>query len=358
MTAAALPVFTLGELAERFGLGLQGEATTVVDGVCALAPGRPGALSFCADPRLRAQLAGTAASAVIVTARDAAQCPVPALIAPDAAVAFAGIAALFDRSREFVPGVQAGASVAADAMLGSGCGVAPGAVIESGVQIGEGSYIGPGCVLRRGARIGAGSRLEANVYVGPDCVLGARALVQPGAVIGGRGFGLARTRSGWIDVPQLGRVIIGDDVEVGAATCIDRGALEDTVIADGVKLDNQIQIAHNCRIGARTAIAACVGIAGSTQIGADCLIGGGTGIGGHLKIADRVIILGMAMVTKSISEPGTYGSGLPAQPARDWRKLVARIRRLEALERRVQNTEKLLRLEPPPGEEAGEQDDF
>lgn len=358
MSAATPLAFTLGELAERFGLSLQGDPSIVIDGVCALAPGRPGALSFCADPRLRAQLAGTQASAVIVLPRDAAQCPVPALVAADAAVAFAGIARLFDRSREFLPGIQAGAAVAADAEIGAGCGIAAGAVIESGVVIGEGSYIGPNCVLRRGARIGAGSRLEANVYVGPDCVLGARALVQPGAVIGGRGFGLARTRAGWIDVPQLGRVIIGDDVEIGAATCIDRGALEDTVIENGVKLDNQIQIAHNCRIGAHTAIAACVGIAGSTRIGSNCLIGGASVLAGHIKVADNVIILGMAMVTKSITEPGTYGSGLPAQPARDWRKLIARIRRLPGLEARLQETEKLLRLTPPSGEEAGEQDDF
>ncbi|GAC1623020.1 MAG: UDP-3-O-(3-hydroxymyristoyl)glucosamine N-acyltransferase [Nevskia sp.] len=349
---------TLGLIAERFALELQGDPETPIDGVCALAPGRPGALSFCADARLRAQLAQTQAGAVIVLPRDAAECPRPALVAVDPALAFAAVAGLFDRSHEFAAGIHAAASVAASATIGAGCGIGPGAVVEDGAVIGEQTYIGPNCIVRRGARIGAQSRLEANVYLGPDCVLGARARVLPGAVIGGRGFGLAKAKTGWVEVPQLGRVVVGDDVEIGANTCIDRGALDDTVIEHGVKLDNHIQIAHNCRIGAHTAIAACVGIAGSTQIGANCLIAGAAGIGGHLKIVDNVVILGRAMVTKSIAEAGVYGSGLPAQPAREWRKLIARIRRLPGFELRLQNIEKTLRLAPPSGEGAGEQDDF
>ena len=359
VTEARAARITLGLLAERFALTLKGDPEISIDGVCALAPGRAGALSFCSDARLRAQLAQTQASAVIVTPRDVEQCPHPALIAADPALAFAAVARLFDRSQEFATGIHGGAVVASSAVIGEGCGIAAGAVIEDEVVIGDHSYIGPNCVVRHGARIGAHSRLEAQIYLGPECVLGLRAQVLPGAIIGGRGFGLAKAKTGWVDVPQLGRVIVGDDVEIGANTCIDRGALDDTVIENGVKLDNHIQIAHNCRIGAHTAIAACVGIAGSTHIGSNCLIAGAAGIGGHLRIVDNVVILGRAMVTKSITEPGVYGSGLPAQPAREWRKLIARIRRLPGLESRLQSIEKTLRLAPPPsGEGAGEQDDF
>ena len=355
---ASRPSTTLGALAERHGLELRGDAAAEIDGVCALSPGQPGRIGFCADPKLRAQLATTAASAVIVSARDAASFIGNALIAEDPAIAFAAVARAFDRAEEFPALLHATACIDPHATVADGCGVGPGAVIEAGVAIGAGSYIGPNCVIRRGAAIGAGSRLEAAVYVGPDCVIGARARVLPGAVIGGRGFGLARSRAGWIEVPQLGRVVIGDDVEIGANTTIDRGALDDTVIEDGVKLDNQIQIAHNCRIGAGTAVAACVGIAGSTRIGRNCMIGGAAGIGGHLEIVDNVVVLGLAMVTKSLTAPGVYGSGQPAQPAREWRREVGRIRRLARYDARLSAIEQQLDMTPSTGEEHGEQGDL
>lgn len=359
MTSARMKApTTLQALAARHGLELRGDPAIEIGGICALSPGKPGHLGFCADPKLRPQLATTRAAAVIVSPRDAASYGGNALIAQDAALAFAAIAREFDRAEEFAAGIHPSAFVDPTALIGAGVGVGACAVIEAGVSIGAGSYIGPNCTIRRDAVIGEGSRLEAQVYVGPDCVLGARARVLPGAVIGGRGFGFARSKTGWVEVPQLGRVIIGDDVEIGASTTIDRGAIDDTVIADGVKLDNQIQIAHNCRIGAGTAIAACVGIAGSTEIGRNCMIGGAAGIGGHLQIVDNVVVLGLAMVTKSITAPGVYGSGLPAQPAREWRKLVARVRRLPTLEERLAAIEKALKLNPPEGEEPGEQDDF
>lgn len=354
----AVVTFTLAELAEQHGLTLRGDPHTVISGVCALLPGQAGKLSFYGESRLRSQLSLTQAAAVILAPREADQYDGNALIAAEPALAFAKIAQAFDRSKEFTAGIDSRAAVAASAVLGEGCGVGPGAVIEADAVIGAGSYIGPNCVVRRGARIGARSRLEANVYIGPDCELGARALVLPGAVVGGRGFGLVPSASGWIEMPQLGRVIVGDDVEIGAQTCIDRGALDDTVIETGVKLDNQIQIAHNCRIGAHTAIAACVGIAGSTRIGSRCMIGGATVIAGHVTIADNVMLLGMAMVTKSIAVAGVYGSGLPAMPARDWRKQVARVRRLSRVDERLQSIEETLRLTPQTGEGNGEQDDF
>ena len=349
--------YTLGELAEKFTLKLQGDAHLRITGVSSLAPGKPGHLSFCIDPRRRAELAETQAAAVVISPREAEKFPGNALLAPDPALAFARIAALFDGSRQFTPGLHPAAAVAPGAVIGAGCWIAPHAVIEEGASIGEGSFIGPGCLIRRGAVIGPDSRLEANVYVGERCRLGARAHVQPGVVIGGRGFGLARAREGWIEVPQLGIVVIGSDVEIGANTTIDRGALDDTVIEDGVKLDNQIQIAHNCRIGEHTAIAACTGIAGSAVIGKRCMIGGGTCVTGHIHIADDVVILGMAMVTKSLTAPGVYGSGLPAQPVREWRKLVGHTRRLGNLDERLKQVEKKLKLEPKPGD-ASEPDDF
>jgi UDP-3-O-[3-hydroxymyristoyl] glucosamine N-acyltransferase len=339
-----MTVLTLDALAGRFGLTVAGDGGTPIEGVCALSPGRPGRLAFCADARLRAHLAHTQASAVVVTARDAAGLAVPALIAPDAAAAFARIAALWDRYREFEPAVHPRAVVDASVRLGAGCGIGPGAVVEAGVELGDGVYIGPNCVIRRGARIGAGSRLESGVHVGIDCVLGERIQVLPGAVIGGRGFGLVPTRQGWLEMPQLGRVVIGDDVEIGANTCIDRGALDDTVIEDGVKLDNQIQIAHNVRIGAGTAIAAAVGIAGSATIGKRCLIGGAVGIGGHLSIADDVVLLAGTMVSGSIQQKGAYGSTMTALPVRDWRKMVARFRRWTLVENRLRRIERDLKI--------------
>ncbi|WP_022975360.1 UDP-3-O-(3-hydroxymyristoyl)glucosamine N-acyltransferase [Nevskia ramosa] len=352
------PTTTLAALAERHGLELRGDGAIAIEGVCSLLPGKPGHLGFFANSKLRKQLSDTRAAAVILSARDAAGYVGNALVSTDTALAFGRIAREFDRAEEFVAGRHASASIDPLAQIGDGCGVAAGAVIEADAVIGAGSYIGPNCVIRRGAAIGAGSRLEANVYIGPDCVLGARARLLPGAVIGGRGFGLAPSSAGWIEVPQLGRVIIGDDVEIGANTTIDRGALDDTVIEDGVKLDNQIQIAHNCRIGARTAIAACTGIAGSTTIGRNCMIGGASVIGGHLTIVDNVVVFGYAMVTKSITAPGQYGSGIPAKPAREWRREVARIRRLPKVDERLAAIEQILKMTPVTGEEQGEQGDF
>ncbi|WP_093281307.1 UDP-3-O-(3-hydroxymyristoyl)glucosamine N-acyltransferase [Solimonas aquatica] len=335
--------YTLAELAQRFGLQASGDPQTRVDGVCSLLPGRAGALSFLSNPRYRAQLAQTQASIVIVKPGDAAELRGAGLIAADPYLAYARVAALFDPEREFAPGISANAAVAQDAQLGEGCYVGPAAVIEAGATLGAGVYVGPGCVIGRDARIGAGTRLVAQAHVGARVQLGERCLVQPGAVIGARGFGNALGPKGWEAVPQLGSVRIGNDVEIGAGTCIDRGTIEDTVIEDGVRLDNLIQIAHNCRIGAHTAIAACTGIAGSTVIGRRCMIGGAVGINGHIEISDDVILLAGAMVTNSIKERGAYGSAPPLEPAQDWRKTVARLRRLGRMDERLRVVESQLR---------------
>lgn len=334
--------YTLSELAERFGLEVIGEAATAIDGLCELLPGVPGKLGYLANPQYRAALATTQA-AVVVGKRDAAALAGPGLLARDPNLAFARIARLFDADRSFVPRIDASADISADAVLAAGVFIGAKVVIEAGVTVGEDSYIGPGCILRRGCVVGAGSRLEAAVTVCERVRIGARALIQPGAVIGARGFGNVRLPDGsWEEMPQLGSVIVGDDVEIGACTTIDRGALGDTVIHNGVRLDNQIQIAHNCVIGEHTAIAGAAGVAGSTVIGRRCMVGGAVNIGGHLQIADDVVLLGRAMVTGSIPEAGVYGSGLPHAPAREWRKTVARIRRLDKLIERVRHLESLL----------------
>ncbi len=340
-----MTTYTLAELAARFELSVAGDAATRIEGLCALDPGETGKLAYLSGAQHRAALPNTQATAVIVSERDVASLATPALVARDPTLAFARIAKLFDPSQTFEPGISPHALIDATAQLGAGCRIDARVVIEADVVIGEGSRIGPGCILRRGARLGPGARLEAAVVIGERVTVGARVLVQPGAVIGSRGFGNARLPDGrWEEVPQLGSVLIGDDVEIGANTTIDRGALGDTVIENGVKLDNQIQIAHNCHVGEHTAIAGSSGIAGSTTVGKRCMIGGAVNIGGHLRICDDVVLLGRAMVTGHITEPGVYGSGLPFAPAAEWRKTVARVRRLDKLDARIKRLEAASKL--------------
>ena len=340
----------LSALAEQFSLRMQGGSDPVIDGVCTLSPGRPGGLSFLANPKYRKALATTRASAVVVGERDAAAAAVPVLVAPDPYLAYARIARLFDPEPVGCPGVHASAVIAADAEIDPSVEIGPLVVVEARARIGAGARIGPHSVVGADAVIGAGTRLEGRNWIGPRCRIGARGRLNAGCVIGARGFGLAPTPQGWEEVPQLGAVVVGDDVEIGANTCIDRGALDDTVIGDGVKLDNLIQIAHNVTIGAHTAVAANTGIAGSTRIGARCLIGGAVGIAGHLEIADGVVVLARAMVTHSLTEKGVYGSGLPIDEARSWRRQVAHIRRLDRWEARLKRVERQMDL-PDDGAE-------
>jgi UDP-3-O-[3-hydroxymyristoyl] glucosamine N-acyltransferase len=349
---------TLGELAQRFRPGLPelelaGDPAVPIQGVCTLAPGEPGCLAFLANPRYRAQLAQTRAAAVVLGRRDAAGFKGNALIARDPYLAFARIAGAFDRSGDFVPGVHPSAAVAAGVAVPPTSHVGAHSAVGEGAVIGAGVYVGPGCVVGRGARIGDGSHLQGHVFVGDRVQIGRRARLNAGVVLGARGFGLARGPAGWEEVPQLGAVVLGDDVEVGANTTIDRGAIGDTVIEDGVKLDNLIQIAHNVRIGAHTVMAAMTGIAGSARIGARCMIGGCTCINGHIEIADDVVILGFAMVLKSIAAPGQYG-GIPARPAGEWRREVARVHRLGRMEERLAELERRAGIAgTPQGEDHG-----
>ena len=326
---------TLGDIATRFGLELRGDAATSIRGVATLADAGAFQLTFLANPRYRAQLATTAAGAVVLRAADADACPRPTLVAPDPYVAFARIAALFERQPAAAPGVHASAIVGDGARISASASVGPFCVVDADAEIGDGAVLGPHCIVGRGCRVGAQSRLVARVTLVQDVALGKRVLVHPGAVIGADGFGIAFATDHWEKVPQLGGVRVGDDAEIGANTTIDRGALGDTVIEEDVRLDNQIQIAHNVFIGAHTAMAGCAAVAGSARIGRYCLIGGAAGILGHLEIADRVTVTAMSLVTHSLREPGEYSSGTPIQDNRRWRRNAARFKHLDDFVRRL-----------------------
>jgi len=325
--------FSLGELAVRFGLELRGAPEIRVARIATLAQASSGSLSFLADSRHRRELPATQASAVVLAAEDAPHCPVAVLVTSNPRLGFARIAALMYPDAQAVCGVHPTAVVAAGARIPASATVAALAVIEDQVELGERVQIGPGCILQRGARVGAGSRLVARVNLYPGVEIGERCLLHAGAVIGADGFGFALDGESWTKIPQVGSVVIGDDVEVGANTTIDRGAIGDTVIEQGVKLDNQIQVGHNVVIGAHSAIAACTGISGSTTLGKRCRVGGMVGFAGHLTIADDVIITGCSLVSASIREPGSYSSGMPSVPTRAWRRMVANLRRFGEKER-------------------------
>jgi UDP-3-O-[3-hydroxymyristoyl] glucosamine N-acyltransferase len=325
--------FSLGELAVRFGLELRGSPDARVSHVATLAEAAPGSLSFLADARHRRELATTQASAVVLAAADAPACRVAALVTDNPRLAFARLVELLHPQPQHTPGVHPTAVVAAGVRVPASATVGPLAVIEEGVELGERSWVGPGCILQRGARVGEATRLVARVTLYPGVELGARCLVHAGAVLGADGFGLAPDGGTWVKIPQVGSVRIGDDVEIGANTTVDRGAIDDTVIGEGVKLDNQIQVGHNVIIGAHTAIAACTGISGSTTIGKRCMVGGMVGFAGHLNIADDVVITGCSLVSASIREPGSYSSGMPTVPTRAWRRMVAHLRRFGEKER-------------------------
>jgi UDP-3-O-[3-hydroxymyristoyl] glucosamine N-acyltransferase len=334
--------YALGDLASRLGGLIHGDRDCLIRGVAVIQQASPGTVTFLANPRYRKYLAGTSASAVILSSDELDACPVSAWVVDNPYLTFAKVAALLHAAGDFREGVHETAFVSPDSRLDETAWIGPYSVVDSGAEIGARVQIGPGCYVGEDCFIGEASRLVAHVVLCGGTRIGKRALVHPGVVIGSDGFGMANDGGTWIKIPQLGRVWIGDDVEIGANTTIDRGTIEDTVIEDGVKLDNQIQVGHNVRIGAQTAIAGCVGIAGSTTIGKRCAIGGGAGIGGHLEIGDGVQITGMCMVTKSIREPGIYSSGMPAQPNRIWRRGIGYFRRIEELVRRVQTLEEKL----------------
>ena len=331
---------SLAELARLFGLTLRGDGAQKITGVGTLASATTEQLSFLANTQYRAQLTGSHAGAVVLRADNADDWRGNCLIAPDPYVAFAKIAALYEKLPAAAPGVHASSVVANSARVAATASVGPLCVVEDHAVIEDGAIIGSNCVVGADCVVGAQSRLMARVTLVAKVTLGKRVLIHSGAVLGADGFGLAFERDHWLKVPQLGGVRVGDDSEIGANTTIDRGALEDTVLEEDVRLDNQIQIAHNVHIGAHTAMAGCSAVAGSAKIGRYCLIGGGAGILGHITIADNVRITARAMITQSIDKAGEYSSGLPSQESGAWRKNAVRFRRLDELFRRVASLEK------------------
>jgi UDP-3-O-[3-hydroxymyristoyl] glucosamine N-acyltransferase len=332
--------YSVAELAERFGLEVRGDGARMVSGVGTLGGASASELSFLSNGKYTAQLLSTRAGVVVLRGEDLADCPTTALVAKDPYVAYAHIAALFERLPAAPAGVHPSAVVAPSARISPGASIGPCCVIEADAVVEDGAVLGPHCVIGEGCVVGAQSRLVARVTLVTRVTLGRRVLVHPGAVIGSDGFGLAFDTDHWIKLPQLGGVRIGDDCEIGANTTIDRGALEDTVLEEDVRLDNQIQIAHNVHVGAHTAMAGCAAVAGSAKIGRYCMIGGNAGVLGHLELADRVTITAKSLVTHSIREPGEYSSGVPLQDNRLWRRNAARFKHLDEYARRLAALEK------------------
>lgn len=321
--------YRLGELAVRFGLSLRGNPETQVTHVASLSAAGDGGLTFIAHAKLADQLESLRATAVVLPEALAERAAVDALISINPHADFARIATLLHPQPLGPPGVHPSAVVDPSAQIDPTAHIGAQAVIGPRVSIGARAYIGPGCVVGEQAQLAEDVRLVARVTVLERVILGARVWVQPGAVIGAEGFGYAQEGERWLHVPQVGTVRIGADVEIGANTTIDRGALDDTIIAEGVKIDNLVQIGHNSTIGAHSALAGCVGLAGSSHIGARCRLGGGVGVAGHLRICDDVTLTGFTLVTSDIREPGFYSSGIPASPTPEWRRSVARLKRLD-----------------------------
>ena len=329
----------LAELAVRFGCELQGDPDALIERVASLQEASPGSLAFLANPRYRRFLAGTRATAVVLDAGSAAECPVAALVARNPYATYARIAQLLHPAPPVVAGRHPSAVVEAGAQVDASAYVGALACVAAGATIGPRAFVGPGSVVLGGAQVGADTRLVARVTICEGVRLGARCLLHPGCVIGADGFGQAPDAGTYVKVPQLGSVVLGDDVEVGSNTTIDRGAIGDTLVGDGVKIDNQVQIGHNVRIGEHTVIAGCAGISGSAVIGRRCMIAGMVGVAGHLEICDDVAITGRTMVSSSIRQPGVYSSALHADEAKRFRRNAARFQQLDELARRVRRLE-------------------
>jgi len=333
---------TLTELVARFGGELLGDGSITIRQVAPLDQAQADEIGFVSQARYLAQLAGTHAAAVILPleARDATA--LPRILTPNTYLYFARVSALLNPPPRPPAGVHSAATVAVDARIAADASIGPGAVIGAGAVVGARTVVGPNCVVGEHARIGDDCLLHANVTLYHRCEAGDRAVLHAGCVIGADGFGFAPNDGRWEKIPQIGRVLIGDDVEVGACTTIDRGALEDTVIEEGVKLDNLIQVAHNVTIGAHTAIAACTGIAGSAKIGRHCTIGGAAMIFGHIEIADGTRISTNTLITKSLPKAGTYTSALPFSEHDVWQKNAVHMRNLDKLVNRIKQLEKRL----------------
>jgi len=339
--------YTLAELTQGLTVEIHGDPHCVITGVGTIQEAQPGCITFLVNPLYKKHLPSTQATAVILSPDDAKELTerqsLNRVISTNPYYVYARIAAFFNPKPLAIPGIHPTAVIGRDCEIDPTVSVGPHCVIGNRVKLSEGVVIGAGCMIGEDSTIDADTVLEAKVVLYHQIKIGKRVVIASGTIIGSDGFGNARHQGKWHRVPQLGRVVIEDNVEIGANCAIDRGAIEDTVIEKGVRLDNLIQIGHNARIGENTAIAGCVGIAGSAVIGKNCLIGGGTGINGHITIADGVVVTGMTAVTKSIREPGIYSSGVGGLVTNlEWRKNSARFHRLDQLMQRVKELEAAL----------------
>ena len=317
--------YTLAQIASQLGGRVVGDAQVLIRQVGSLERAGQGQIAFLSNPKYRAKLAGTGASAVVLAPEAESLTGLPRIVCDNPYAYFARVSQLFNPLVLQEPGVH------------------PAAVVSRKAILGKNISIGPGCVIGEGAAIGDDSCLYPAVVVYPGCRIGARAIIHSGAVIGADGFGIAEDGGRWVKIPQAGAVVIGDDVEIGASTTIDRGAMDDTVIGDGVKLDNQVQIGHNCRVGAHTAMAGCAAVAGSAQIGSHCTIGAGALILGHLQICDHVHVSADTVISRSIREPGTYTGMFPFDDNASWARNTALVRHLAELADRVRALEQKLK---------------
>jgi len=333
-------VYCLGELADQLDLKFSGDASREITGLATLETAGPADMAFMDSVKYLSQLARTRAAAVILAPEFVDQCPVDCLISASPYLAFARASNLFDRSPPPPPGVHSSAVVAADAQVHASASVGPNAVIEAGAVLAAGASVGANVYLGHNSRLGAATRVFPSAVIYHDVHVGEGCVIHSQSVLGADGFGFAPGPAGWEKICQLGGVRIGDRVEIGACTTVDRGALDHTVIEDGVIIDNQVQIAHNCRIGKNTAIAGCTGLAGSTTIGANCTLAGGVGVVGHVEICDNVHVTGMTMVTRSITQPGSYSSGTPMASTGDWKRSAVRFSQLESIQQRLVALEK------------------
>jgi len=334
--------YSLQELADEVGGKLHGKADCLISKVSTIQNAASDSITFLANRSYSKYLKSTKAAAVIIEERDLATCPVAAIIVSNPYLAFAKISSKLNPIKKVVAGIHSStvvddsSKIDKTANINANCFIGMNAVIEANVSI------GPGCVIEDNVHIKKNSRLVANVTICHDVSIGENVILHPGVVIGADGFGIANDKGKWIKVPQLGSVVVGNEVEIGANTTVDRGALEDTIIEDGVKLDNQIQVAHNVKIGAHTAIAGCTGIAGSTSIGKYCAVGGASNIVGHITIADNVQLTIGSTVTRSIKEAGLYSSGTPLEVNSKWHRNFIRFSSLDDMAKRIRKLEKTL----------------
>ena len=337
--------YSVKQLAEILGAELKGEGSVLVSGLAGLSEANGEQVCFCAATRYLEALKKTRAAAVLVNADFAQHCPVDALIVNKPESSFAALTQLFSNYPEVEFNIHPTAVIAKDAVLARDVSIAAHCVIESAVTIGEGSIIGPGCVIGENATIGKGTRLFANVTVYHQVQIGDDCIIHSGSVLGSDGFGFVPGKNGYEKLYQLGTLIIGDRVELGSNCTLDRGALGNTIIGNGVKMDNQVHIGHNVVVGENTAFAGCVGIAGSTRIGANCQFGGQVGINGHIEICDGVIVTGASVVMQSIETPGVYSGGVPAGPNKLWLKNALRFNQLSEMAKTLKKLESLLKRE-------------